>query len=146
MHHRRGGIRLTVGELGLLAIVPLLDAMVGYSSCVLVHGRFNDLRGLLPALDQCLNMLHGLRGKVLLAGFPAHSCRHVLDEEELAVMLQRVGYFSVNHRFLRHVTLSIRLPIGELDLLAVVPLLHRRGLTCQRGERPKRARAEAGQR
>ncbi|MCK4394009.1 hypothetical protein KAX17_13995, partial [Candidatus Bipolaricaulota bacterium] len=51
VHHRHNGMRLAIGKLRLLAIVPLLDAMVRHSSCVLVHGRFNSLCGLLSALD-----------------------------------------------------------------------------------------------
>lgn len=111
--------------------------MVGHSSCVVVHGRFNDLRGLLSALDHCLNMLHGLRGKVLLAGLPAHPCRHVLDEEELAVILQRVGYFSFNHRFFHHITSSICLPNPQLNPEFRIGFVHRDNLD----QRPRRVAA-----
>jgi len=42
-------------------------------------------------------------------------------------MLQRVGYFSFNHRFFHHFTSLIRLLIGKLGLLAIVRLLELRG-------------------
>src|SRR3989304_6303767 len=71
--------------------------ILGIASCVFVHGRLDDLVGFLLALDEGLDALHSLRGEALLTRLLTHPCRHMLNDVELALMLQGIRHLRIHH-------------------------------------------------
>ncbi len=66
-------------------------------SRVIVYRGFDYLGRHLAAFDERLNVLHGLRRKELLARLPADARRHMLDDDEPAIVLQGVSHFRIDH-------------------------------------------------
>jgi hypothetical protein len=110
-------------------ILPcMVPPMVGHPSCVLVHGSLDDFLRRFLASDQGLDVLDCLGGKVLFPGLPTNASWHVLNQIELATMLQRVRHFRLDHRFSHSITSSICLPNSEVKPEARIRFIHRHNL------------------
>jgi hypothetical protein len=79
------------------AVVRVLG---GYHSWVFVNGSFDHSGGFLSSLDQSLDVLHGLRGKVLFPSLLAHTSWDMFNNVESSAEFQGVCNLCFNHCFL----------------------------------------------